>query len=141
MRRLYWQFARPTTLGARCIVTRNDRVLLVRHTYDAHWYLPGGGVYRGESFQDAARREVFEETGLRLGELRLLGVYLNTREGKIDRVVLFHAEAADGEIAADHREIGAARFFDSSALPDETSPATRRRLHEYAGKATPSSQW
>lgn len=40
-----------------------------------HWVLPGGRVEPGESVPDAARREVLEEAGCRLGPIRLAGVY------------------------------------------------------------------
>jgi ADP-ribose pyrophosphatase YjhB (NUDIX family) len=47
-----------------------DRVLLVRASARSHhegrWFLPGGGVHHGEDPADAARREVAEETGLRV---------------------------------------------------------------------------
>ncbi len=33
------------------------------------WFVPGGGAHDGESIEDAARREVYEETGATLGEL------------------------------------------------------------------------
>lgn len=58
LRRLYWRLFQPRTLGVKCLVLRAGRVLLVRTTYDRYWALPGGGVNRGESFADAARREL-----------------------------------------------------------------------------------
>ena len=41
------------------------------------WQLPGGWINQGELPQDAVRREVEEETGLRLGEIQLIGVTNN----------------------------------------------------------------
>lgn len=141
LRRLYWRLRRPTTLGARCLVLRGREVLLVRHTYDRWWYLPGGGVGRGESFAAAARREVLEETGLRVEGLRPLGVYLSRAEGKIDHVAVFCAEAPDGEPRPDPAEIRDARFFRLDDLPPDTSPATRRRLAEYLDGQRPAEDW
>jgi ADP-ribose pyrophosphatase YjhB (NUDIX family) len=141
LRRLYWRLFRPTTLGARCIVVRGDEVLLVRHTYERWWYLPGGGVQRGESFAAAARREVREETGFEVDGLRPVGAYLSRNEGKVDHVVVFAAKAPDGEPRPDPAEIRDVRFFRLDALPDDTSPATRRRLEEYATGRAPAEEW
>lgn len=116
-------------------------MLLVRHTYQRkYWYLPGGGVEKGESFAAAARREVWEETGLRLGDPRLFSVYFSQREGKNDHVALFVAEDAVGEPKATGSEIAEAAFFPLDALPSDTSPATRRRLAEYRG-APLAEEW
>ena len=59
------------------IVERNEgRVLLIkRKNPPLAWALPGGFVDYGECTEDAARREVFEETGVTVLLTELLGVY------------------------------------------------------------------
>ena len=61
--KLWW--GRAVTLGVRVMAIRDDAVLLVRHSYIAGWYLPGGGVDRSETCEAAALRELGEEAGLR----------------------------------------------------------------------------
>ena len=39
------------------------------------WWLPGGRIYKGETFFDAAIRKTKEETGLRGKPIQILGVY------------------------------------------------------------------
>lgn len=53
------------TVGAIAFIRRSDgRILLVRQSYRDRWGVPGGLLDRREDAADAARREVFEETGL-----------------------------------------------------------------------------
>jgi ADP-ribose pyrophosphatase YjhB (NUDIX family) len=141
LRRLYWRLLRPRTLGVKCLVPRDGRVLLVRTTYDRYWSLPGGGVERGESFADAARRELGEEAGLELIDPRLFHVYLSRREGKEDHVALFVADCPTGDPRPDGREVAEAAFFDPDALPDDTSPATRRRIADYKAGRPADDAW
>lgn len=77
----YAQYARPA-LTADVVVVRAgepSRVLLIRRgnePFAGRWALPGGFVNEGERPEDAARRELAEETGLVFeGELTLVGVY------------------------------------------------------------------
>ena len=134
LNRLRWRVCRPVTLGVRVLLVKEGSVVLVKHTYHDHWYLPGGGVKRGETLEDAARREAAEEVGATLGELRLVGAYSSFREHKSDHVVVF----ACGEFTlagGAHWEIEGVESFGVGDLPEDVSPATRRRIEEYVGGA------
>ena len=63
--------------GSSVVVEDTEgRLLLQRRTYpEGRWCFPGGLMELGEAAEDTARREVFEETALELGQLRLIGVY------------------------------------------------------------------
>ena len=62
--------------GAGALVINNlGEVLLIRRSDNGKWAVPGGAVELGENVEHTAIREVFEETGLRIEKLKLLGVY------------------------------------------------------------------
>ncbi len=131
--RVYWTIARPLTLGVRVIMLRGDAVLLVKHTYQPSWYFPGGLVERGETLDQAARREAREEVGAKLGPLTLVGVYSSFAEGKADHITVFRcteftlAQSASSEIE---------RFalFKLTDLPQDVSAGTRRRIELAPGE-------
>lgn len=127
---LWWRLTRPVTLGVRLLAVRDGTVLLVRHTYQSQWYIPGGGVTRGETLEQAIRREAAEEVGATLGEVRLLGVYTNFYEHKSDHVVVFVCNEFTVK-GKDNREIERFNFFAFDHLPPDTSPGSRRRIVEY----------
>ena len=59
---------------------------LVRHTYTDGWYLPGGGVKKGESFETALHRELKEEVALSNAKIeRVLGIYHSRRDRQVCR--------------------------------------------------------
>jgi 8-oxo-dGTP pyrophosphatase MutT (NUDIX family) len=140
--RLRWRITRPVTLGVRLLLVREGGVLLVKHTYQPLWFLVGGGVQRGETLEQAARREALEEVGASLGELRLYGIYTNFFDYKSDHVVVF--ACTDFTITdVKSREIEQRAFFTCDQLPDNTAAGHRRRINEYfSGATTPIvSMW
>ena len=63
-------------LAADCIILVGGKVLLIhRKNEPVGWALPGGFVEYGETIEDAVRREMKEETGLDLQDLRQFRVY------------------------------------------------------------------
>jgi 8-oxo-dGTP pyrophosphatase MutT (NUDIX family) len=132
---LWWRLTRPVTLGVRLLAVRDGTVLLVRHTYQSQWYIPGGGVTRGETLEQAIRREAAEEVGAALGEVRLLGVYTNFYEHKSDHVVVFLCDAFTLK-GRDNREIEQFALFPFDDLPADTSPGSRKRIAEYRDQAS-----
>ncbi len=128
--RIYCFLFRPTTVGVRVMLIQNGQVLLVRQTYLPGWFMPGGGVKRGETLEQAARREAFEEIGAEMGELRLLGAYTHFGEYKSDHNVLFLCTAFTFSGKSD-REIAELRLFALDALPEGLMSGHRRRLEEY----------
>jgi len=126
-------------VGARIAVFHEDRVLLVRHTYLDGLYLPGGGVKRGEAPRDAAAREVFEETGARIEAPEPFGDYAVGANG--GRVFVFTARATSVEVRADGWEIEAVGWYRTDALPNDVSPATRRRIAEIVAGEPRSDHW
>jgi ADP-ribose pyrophosphatase YjhB (NUDIX family) len=108
------------TVGAMCFVERSDgALLLVQHTYRQRWGVPGGLLEKGEDARSAARREVFEETGIRIELLGEPAVVVDPEPQRVDLV--FRAQPVAGtplEPSGSSPEIRAVRWYPAGELPE-----------------------
>ena len=130
IRRVYYFIVRPVTLGVRILLIDEGQVILVKHSYQDAWFLPGGGVKRGESLDQAIRRESAEECGATLHEVQFIGTFANFVEYKSDHVSLFLSEDFTLQEKRDH-EIEMVSTFPFEQLPANTSPGSRRKIAAY----------
>jgi ADP-ribose pyrophosphatase YjhB (NUDIX family) len=84
------------TVGAVCLIEREDRLLMLRQPHRVGWSLPGGLLDRGESAADAVVREVREELGLRIEVGRPVTVVVDSPLRRVD--VIFRVRV-EGEVS------------------------------------------
>ena len=116
------------------------RVLLQLRHDNRCWGYAGGAVEMDEVVEDAARRELFEETGLRAGKLELFGVfsgpeshfyYPNGDEVSYVEIVYLCRDYT-GELKPQPGEVDELRFFAADELPEPISPTIHRALLQWA---------
>ena len=118
-------------MGVRGVLMNNkNEILLVKHTYVAGWHLPGGGINKGESAQDALLREIMEETGFKIvGFPKIIGIFHSKTVSKRDHVVLFFSENFSlSNETAETFEIKEAKFFPFNSLPDDMEESSKAWL-------------
>lgn len=138
------------TASTGVIVVSGGRMLLQKRADNGLWGMHGGSLEIGESFEDCARRELYEETGLRpvrmeLAEL-LSGqerIYSYPNGDMVYAVgAVYICREFEGELRPQQSEVSELHWFDPDALPELTPPdsgAIRRaamRLIEERGDNT-----
>jgi 8-oxo-dGTP diphosphatase len=108
-------------VGAGVLVESEGCVVLVRRKVEpkaGYWSLPAGHVEADELAEEAAARETYEETGLKIEIDDLLGVYSFGREPQTGVLILYSAHIIGGELQAgdDALEV---RIFAPDELPDD----------------------
>ena len=139
----WFRLRRGLTLGVRGIVTDTQgRVLLIEHTYVHGWHLPGGGVERRETGEQALAHELQEEAGVRvLGRASLVSLHSNESRHPGDHVLLYRVHAWEPCAPSAQGEIHQVGWFAPHALPEGTTPGTRQRIAEVFQAADPDPMW
>ena len=135
------------TVGHRCLLQvgasviledAEGRILLERRTDNGLWGYPGGGTELDERVEDAAKRELLEETGLTANSMALFGVfsgpethYVYPNGDEVSNVdVVFLCRNWTGTIRPQEEEVSEIRFFSTADMPpvEQLSPPIRPAL-------------
>jgi ADP-ribose pyrophosphatase YjhB (NUDIX family) len=126
LRMRWWRLARSQVKGLNIVaLDAAGQVLLVRHSYgNPEWLPPSGGYGRHEDPAHAAVRELGEETGCRIEDMRCVAVEARPFHGEDDlpgrgacNLVHVFVGRTAGLPRIDGREILEARFFAIAELP------------------------
>ena len=121
--------------AAGVILAAGEKVLLVKRRFDPRagtWCLPAGFMESGETPEQAALRELEEETGLRARLTGLFGVYAGFDDPRVRAIlILYTAEEPAGTLSAGDDALET-RFFGLARLPKLIAfESHRRALDEF----------
>lgn len=111
---IIWPKTAPAIIVA---VTKGDKLLLAHNKLfpDGMYSVIAGFVEMGETFEDCVRREVFEETGIKVHNIKYFGSQPWPFPNSF--MIGFTAEYLDGEIEVDNDEIVDAKWFSKDEIP------------------------
>lgn len=128
--------------SAVIVLNENNEILLQKRIDNGLWALHGGAVETDEKIEDAARRELKEETGLIADELEFFKVYsgkeLHHTYPNGDEVYIieniFICKKYHGELINQKEEVKELKFFKFEDLPSKMMLINRRIILDYFKK-------
>ncbi|HXK35448.1 MAG TPA: NUDIX hydrolase [Candidatus Paceibacterota bacterium] len=127
LRKLYWFLLRPKTTGVKCIIKHQGRILMIKRTLpNSKWVFPGGAVMKGESFMDAAKREVKEDLGLTLNNVTELGNFTTKVHYRTETIYCFTGEVTDTNLSGDEVKLSEVKWFSPEELPHPLTPISQK---------------
>jgi 8-oxo-dGTP pyrophosphatase MutT (NUDIX family) len=125
-------------VGSGVLLVRDNQVLLQRRKDNGLWGIPGGSLEPGESLEEAATRETFEEVGVVIDKLTLFKVYSGkdqfytypNGDQIYDVCVAFLTHDFHGELQADPSEVLELAFFPVDKLPADLNPLDQQILFD-----------
>ncbi|MDX8367975.1 NUDIX hydrolase [Cytobacillus sp. IB215665] len=134
---------RPVILpGSVVIIVNEQNEILLQKRLNGNWGLPGGLMDLGESFEEVAKREVFEETGLTAENLKLLNVYsgskyyLKVQNGDelYSATAVYYTKDVSGDLKIDYNESADMKYFTADKLPSKLNDNDKGFIEEYVNR-------
>lgn len=133
---------RPLLQVGASVIVENERgeVLLQKRADNHCWGYAVGSVELDKVVEEAAKRELLEETGLTARELTLFGVfsgkdthYIYPNGDEVSNVdIVYLCTSYTGQLRCQESEVEELRFFPADDLPENLSPPIRRPLLRWA---------
>ncbi len=127
-------------VGASVIIEDTKGRILLQKRSDNHcWGYAGGSVELDEKVEDAAKRELLEETGLTANSLELFGVfsgedthYIYPNGDEVSNIdIVFLCRDYSGELIRQKDEVEQLKFFAIEELPNKISPPIKIALNKW----------
>ena len=127
-------------VGAGIIVEDPEGRVLLQLRSDNHcWGYCGGSIEPDERVEEAAKRELFEETGLIAEDLELFGVwsgpelhYIYANGDEVSNIdIVFLCRKFSGELTPQAGEVETLRFFAPEEVPENLSPPIRPAMTKW----------
>ena len=127
-------------VGASVIIEDNKGRILLQKRSDNHcWGYAGGSIELDEKVEDAAKRELLEETGLTANSLELFGVfsgedthYIYPNGDEVFNIdIVFICRDYSGELICQNNEVEQLKFFAIEELPNKISPPIKVALNKW----------
>jgi colanic acid biosynthesis protein WcaH len=114
------------------IIKDNALMFLRRENQPAkgEWWFPGGGIRKGESLEQALRREVTEETGLEISSYKLINVYSRIFPERHDITIAYLCKIKEGKVTLNNEHSEYSLFTENPA-----------GLHPYLIETVRDSKW
>lgn len=133
-------FRHPVTGASVVPILPNGEIVLVQRQDNGKWALPGGMVDWGETIPNTIRRELAEETGLKLIQIRrLVGVYSEpNRDPRLHSICVLAEADVEGTLQPqDTLEIRQVKAFAIDDLPmEDLSYDYKRQIQDYLAGRT-----
>jgi 8-oxo-dGTP diphosphatase len=110
---------------AGVVIDEEGRALIIQRRDNGNWEPPGGVLEHGETIEDGLRREIYEETGIKIEPGPLTGVYQNMRRNII--ALVFRCRPVAGQLT-ENDEAAAFRWAGPDEIRDLMTEAYATRI-------------